>query len=212
MDELSSRVALFLRENLLASICLGIGLLLLIGGLITFSQYSSPDPSVVFEASSSEEPVPESPDTLSGRQLVVDVSGAVRKPGVYRLKEKSRIEDALLAAGGVSEDADQEYIARSVNLASVLSDGAKVYIPFENEGGNPSGAGFLGGDVLGAESEKVNLNTASTSQLEDLPGIGEVTAGKIVSGRPYSDIQELVKKKIVSQKVYDGIKEKVSVY
>lgn len=210
MDEFSTRASIFFRENLLAVICFGVGLIFLVYGLIAFSGIDK-KPDVVFESSASEGSVADVKGDKSIGKIVVDVAGAVSKPGVYRLVVKSRIEDALLAAGGVSADADQSYIAKNVNLASVLTDGAKVYIPFVNE--NSVDSGVLGQSALaGGTSGLINLNSATSSQLEELPGIGVVTAGKIISARPYSSVEELIKKKTVSQRLFDQIKEKVSVY
>lgn len=209
MDELTSRASEFVKENLLAVICFGIGLIFLAYGVMAFSSYGNKNSKIVFEGSTGGEVASGGKDESSVGKIVVDVAGAVNKPGVYRLRAKSRMEDALLAAGGVSQDADQGYIAKNVNLASVLSDGAKVYLPFIDE----SNALVLGSTDSGVSSSGlVNLNSASSSQLEDLPGIGEVTAGKIINARPYSAVDELRSKKVVSQKVYDEIKEKVSVY
>lgn len=217
MDEFTTRASTFLRENLLAVICFSLGLMFLVYGLIVFSSFGQEKSNVVFEASAGDEDGQGVKKEVSSNKIVVDVAGAVNKPGVYRLDTKSRIEDALLAAGGVSSEADQEYIGRSVNLASVLTDGAKVYIPFLKE----NAAAVLGTTPLRSSSYEgqastneslVNLNTASSLELEALPGIGVVTAGKIISARPYSTIEELVKKKAVSQRVLEQIKEKVSVY
>ena len=70
-------------------------------------------------------------------EIVVDVAGAVEKPGVYTLPSGSRIGEALVVAGGLSAQADREWVARTVNLAAELEDGAKIYIPSTNGNGNP---------------------------------------------------------------------------
>lgn len=216
MDELIPWASSFLRENLLAVICFGIGLIFLVYGVIVFSSFGEKKSDVVFEASAVDQDQDrDKKDSSGSKMIVVDIAGAVNKPGVYRLDTKSRIEDALLAAGGISSEADQSYIAKNVNLASVLTDGTKIYIPFVGEqqvlGTTPlRSSSYEGQASQGAQ--RINLNTASSSQFEALPGIGVVTAGKIISARPYSSVEELVKKKIVSQKVFDQIKEKVSVY
>jgi len=209
MDEYQTRILTFLRENLFAVLCFGVGLIFFAYGVIAYSSSSASEQDVVFEASSGGENEARSEDNGQEVKMVVDVSGAVAKPGVYTLDAKSRIEDALLAAGGVTEQADQAYIARSVNLASILSDGAKVYIPFADEGGS----GVLG--ISGGTRDKngkVGINSASSSELERLPGIGKVTAEKMIKGRLYLSVDELVLKKIVSQKVFDQIKAEIEVF
>ncbi len=142
--------------------------------------------------------------------ISVDVSGAVKTPGVYQLSDTSRIEDAVKAAGGFSEKANQEYISKSLNLAQKLSDGSKVYVPFEGEQVSPP----VSGQVAGATTvnSQVNINTASEFELDSLAGVGPVTASKIISGRPYASADELISKKIVSKAMFDKIKDQVVVY
>lgn len=139
----------------------------------------------------------------------VDVSGAVTNPGVYQLKDGARIEDAIKAAGGFSQDANKVYISKSLNMAQKLSDGTKVYVPFEGE----SGVSGQGGAVAGTTAQaKVNINTALQSDLENLPGIGPVTASKIISDRPYQAVEDLLNKKVVSKAVFEKNKDMISVY
>ncbi len=128
-------------------------------------------------------------------KLVVDVSGEVVKPGVYQLPAGSRVEDVLQIAGGETENADTDYIEKYLNRAAKVDDGQKIYIP-----------------ATGVQNTRVNINSASQAELEGLPGVGSVTAGKIVAGRPYQNISELIEKKIVGQKVYDQIKDQISVW
>ena len=135
-------------------------------------------------------------------KLMVDVSGEVVKPGVYELPAGSRVEDVLQITGGETENADTDYIEKYLNRAAKVSDGQKIYIPAYNAG--PT--------ALNAQSNHVNINSASQAELEALPGIGPVTAGKIVAGRPYQSISDLIGRKIVRQKVYDQIKDMISVW
>ena len=143
------------------------------------------------------------------KTISVDVSGAVNKPGVYQLKEGDRIEQAIGVAGGFSENANKEYISKYLNMAQKLSDGSKVYVPAEGEIGS-AGQGVVAG--VAVTSGKVNINTSSQSEIEALPGIGPVTATKIISGRPYQTIEELLSKKAVSKAVFEKIKDLVVVY
>lgn len=183
-----------------------LGLILFAYGLIgLFAANQSSSEDIVFEANSSVE------QDSEAKTILVDIEGAVVKPGVYKLPQESRIQDGLITAGGLSVQADREYIAKNFNLATKLIDGAKVYIPKIGEAVN-------GMSVLNAASEGVvvvtliNINTASESQLDTLSGIGPVTAQKITVGRPYGSINELLDKKIVGSKVFDQIKDKITVY
>lgn len=143
------------------------------------------------------------------RLISVDVSGSVIKPGVYQLRDGSRIEQAISAAGGFTETANGEYISKYLNMAQKLSDGSKVYVPVEGEviaGSAPNQSGVAG------TQNKVNINTSSQVEIEALPGIGPVTASKIISARPFQTVDELMAKKMVSKAVFEKIKDLVVVY
>jgi competence protein ComEA len=106
-----------------------------------------------------------------GPDVVVDVTGAVRRPGVYRLPAGARVTDAVARAGGASGEAELE----GINLAARLADGQQVLVPGR----------MAGGSVAGAVSEEgpISLGSASVEQLETIDGIGPVTAGDIVEFR-----------------------------
>jgi competence protein ComEA len=108
--------------------------------------------------------------------LVVDVAGAVRRPGLYRLPHGSRVADAVTKAGGATAKAALD----GVNLAAPLADGEQVVVPSRVAGG---AAVAPGGSAPGATSSPVSLSTATVEQLDALPGIGPVTAQKIVDYR-----------------------------
>lgn len=147
---------------------------------------------------------------VEGSKMVsVDVSGAVKAAGVYKLADGSRIEEAISAAGGFSEDSDQEYISKYINLAQKLVDGTKIYIPAAGESISASQIGQIDGTNTSA---KININTASQSELEALDEVGPKTAEKIISGRPYQRIEELIDKKIVGKAIFEKIKDSIVVY
>jgi competence protein ComEA len=112
--------------------------------------------------------------TISGQggDLVVDVTGAVRRPGVYRMPAGSRVDDAVTRAGGPTGKAELE----AVNLAARLADGQQVVVPERLAAGATATAGA-------AEDGPISLGTATVGQLEEIDGIGPVTAGDIVKFR-----------------------------
>ena len=160
--------------------------------------------------------VPSPPTGGSGQaqtgMVKVDVSGAVVNPGVYSLPSDSRMEDALKAAGGVTQSADPAYLTKNINLAQKLSDGIKIYVPQVAEQ-TPEAASVMGENVADmGQNILININSASAVELDKLPGVGPARAQKIIDARPYSGIEELVTKKAVTGSVYDEIKNMVSVY
>ena len=113
------------------------------------------------------------------REVVVHVAGAVARPGLYRLPEGSRVDDAVLLAGGAKPKAALDL----VNLAAPVVDGQQVIVPLQGAGGDTAApsAGTTGeGDGPGA---KVRLNSATLEQLDELPGVGPVTAQQILDYR-----------------------------
>lgn len=159
------------------------------------------------------------------RTIVVDLAGAVKKPGLYRVQVGSRIGEVIDTAGGVRDDADLDFVAKNINLAKVVVDGNKIYIPVQSETShnksstqnNDSNTSYnnsltsentIGG--ISGERAIISINSAASSELEQLAGIGPVTAKKIIANRPYMDKEELVTKKVVSQKLFDKIQHEIS--
>lgn len=141
-------------------------------------------------------------------QLTVDVAGAVLHPGVYKLDGGARVGDALAVAGGLTGEADASWFEKNINRAAKLKDGDKVRIPFIGDSDLKS-AGSAG-VVAGVSSKLVSVNSASQPELEALPGIGPATAGKIIAGRPYQKLDELVSKKVLSQSLFDKLKDSLA--
>ena len=136
--------------------------------------------------------------------IVVDVQGAVNIPGVYRLPIGARVDDALLAACVLAQDADSDRIAKTINRAMILSDGMKLYIPVKGETQGVATS-------QGAQTEGgVSVNLATQAQLEALSGIGPVTAGKIIDNRPYMSLEELVIKKALSRSLFEKLKDQLT--
>jgi competence protein ComEA len=113
---------------------------------------------------------------LPSSRVVVDVVGAVRRPGLYRLAHGSRIADALTRAGGATAKAD----LAQVNLAAPLADGEQIVVPRRGAGSSAPGASSA---PASGPAAPVQLSTATLEQLDSLPGVGPVTAQKILDYR-----------------------------
>jgi competence protein ComEA len=163
--------------------------------------------------------IPGQADVSSGGNpnlVVVEIAGAVRRPGVFRLPTGSRIGDLIDAAGGYGPRLDAERASRDLNLAARLSDGDRVTVPSRDDviptapgtGGDGTPAGHGAPDV-------VDLNRATSAELEALPGIGPVTAGKIISSREaqaFTAVDDLRTRKLVGAKTFEALKDLVSVH
>lgn len=150
--------------------------------------------------------------------IYVDISGAVVHPGVKVVPFNSRVIDVIDLAGGYSEDVDREKIEKTMNLAMKVKDGMKLYIPKKETitSHNTTDSQQTGSDtshnLVSDEvgSMTVSINAASVTELVDLPGVGAVTAQKIISNRPYGDIQELVSKKVIGKALFEKLKSQLS--
>jgi competence protein ComEA len=124
--------------------------------------------------------------TAGGRSIVVDVVGAVAHPGLYHLPQRSRVADAVARAGGLTRRAERA----AVNLAAPIADGQQIRVAAR---GSPTGASAAAGSS--ATANPVSLSSATAEQLDTLPGVGPVTAQKIVAYRqehgPFTSVEAL---------------------
>jgi competence protein ComEA len=148
--------------------------------------------------------------------LIVEIVGAVVRPGVYRVPSDSRIGDLVDTAGGYGARVDADRASRELNLAAVLHDGDQIRVPSRDDAPGTTGAPASTSTVPGAgnASGPVDLNRATSAELEALPGIGPVTAGKILTSReeqPFAAVDDLRSRKLVGAKTFDAIKNLVVV-
>ncbi len=152
-------------------------------------------------------------DAAANQPIVVDVRGAVIAPGAFTLPPGARVQDAIAAAGGLSPAADLS----TVNLARRIRDGEVLVVQeLLVAGGSPEPGAIGVADGSPAESlQKINLNTASVTDLDVLPGIGEVTAERIVRFReengPFRSIDDLVLVQGISDRTIDDFRDLVTV-
>lgn len=206
------------RQRLAAYVLLSA---LLVGGIMLLGKRTGRSPIVVYPGPvvdhdpqpGAEPELPKEPEAI-----VVHVCGAVKNPGVYSVPEDARIADAVRLAGGLLDTAAEE----SVNMAMRLSDSMQVYIPelpsssepvpLSSETTNAKAGTFVGTGTAG----KVNINTATLSELRTLPGIGPALAQRIVEFRtaqgPFERPEDIMKVSGIGEKKYQDLKNSIMVY
>ena len=154
-------------------------------------------------------------ETSSDARVHVHVAGAVVDPGMYELPASARVNDAIAAASGFSDDAIQD----SVNLASALTDGQQVRVLAQGEAqANPSAASASGADAVpsaSSQSGPVNINTADEAALDRIPGVGPATARAIVEERekngPFSSVDDITRVEGIGKKKLERMRDSLCV-
>ncbi len=156
-------------------------------------------------------------DPLPGEVIAVAIEGAVATPGVYELAADARLMTLLEQAGGTTEDADLAYL----NLAARLADEQQITVPtkspealaVETEGVQGDPAAALG--ISSGAGARLNINTASEIELDGLPGIGSVLAGRIIEERAkagaFESVDDLVRISGISQRMVDELRDRITV-
>lgn len=147
--------------------------------------------------------------------VFVHIDGAVAAPGVYELTGSlPRVNDAVIAAGGLAGDADTS----ALNLAAVLSDGEKIHVPRQGEAmaaGQTSSGAASGSDADTSSSGVININTATAEELDTLPGIGPSTAAAIVEDRerngPFASPEDLMRVSGIGEGKFSKLKDQIRV-
>lgn len=161
----------------------------------------------------SVDPVEAATTERSTDQLVIDVAGAVAAPGVYRVPAGSRVGDAIAIAGGYGPRVDAQRVAVELNLAALLTDGEHLIVPSRDDVSQGSGIADQPGGNASAGG-LIDINRATAAQLDTLPGIGPVTAAKIIASREdsaFKAVDDLRERKLVGQKTLDGLRDLVTV-
>lgn len=189
--------------------------------------YSQNQKEIIFEENSQENNTEEQSTKEENKKIIVHVSGAVNKEGIVELEEGQRVANAIEKAGGVREDA---YI-KDINYALKLEDGMKIYIPTikeakqeKEENNNTQNSNYIisSNDIDKHQNsngsnngQKININNADLSKLDELPGIGPSTAKKIIQYREengnFSNIEELKNVSGIGETKFEKIKELICV-
>ncbi len=151
---------------------------------------------------------PKEKEKTTAQEACVYVCGAVARPGVYKLKEESRVVDAVNACGGFAADAD----LNNINLAKLVTDGERIWVPRVGE----QNAGGTGSSVNDGPTtpEMININTANADDLDSLPGIGKTLAENIMNYRDehglFQSTDQLLEVDGIGPKKFDDIKDKIT--
>ena len=161
-------------------------------------------------------------NTTEENEVIIHITGSVKNPGIVRLKEGSRIEDAIEAAGGLTENAD----ISKVNLAYVVDDGIKIKIPSSQEediGDEEIIDSGSGENIIieknttssNKSSQTININKATETELQTLPGIGASLASRIIEYRSqtgkFGSIEEIKNVNGIGDSKFENIKDLISV-
>ena len=212
-----------LKRYLLEFILLSVALIIIVASFVIYIKNSQ------IQGETIASPIPTalqlSLDENKPSKIFVDVSGAVKNPGVYEVLYGIRIKNIIDKAGGLSDEADIEFYNRNFNLARIVSDQEKIYVPSVAEinsqiftqnqrtldYSSPAVVTINATKVAPSEIQsQISINSGTSEELDQLPGVGPATADKIIKNRPYSAIEDLVTKKVLSKSVFDKIKSLIT--
>lgn len=206
------------RELILGAAVLFVLLLLALSWFKPFSKAAQPDEDSLAweeakepeETAKSEEGDPKSSEAKEAQAIVVDVKGAVRSSGVYEMEAGQRVEDVIKEAGGFRKKADK----KQINLAEQVRDEMVIYVPKKGEDVKTVADGGSGKDSGSDQGgEKISLNAAEASDLEEISGIGPATAKAILDYReehgPFKKIEDLTEVSGIGEKTMEKLKKEL---
>jgi competence protein ComEA len=179
--------------------------------IVSFTYFSNSKNDTIEVISKENKAVENTGKITAADKISIYICGEIAKPGVYDLNEGDRLNKLIDLAGGFTENADKE----SVNLAAKLSDEDFIKIPSKIAGNNAANsAGTV--STLSSENGKININSASKEQLEELPRIGEAIAQRIIDYREnngrFKDIKDIMNVSGIGEKIFENIKDKITVH
>lgn len=229
MKELIHQVKQLLEDReRFHKIAVTILLILIIGVALAAKNSDAADEPVKTDPAAGEAEEIEDDDAKASGTIYVDIGGAVNEPMLAELPRESRVEDAIVAAGGLTDEAD----LTSVNRAEFLEDGEKIYIPklaedgsavtdggvsgskVTADGGIPGSNGAAGGAADSTPGGKININTADASLLQEITGVGPATAQKIINYRNtngrFKMIEDIKNVSGIGDKTFEKMKDQIT--
>ena len=202
-------------------------ILIIIGAIIIilvvgYYYFNSTKDVYNYESFETNEEVAQEENKEEEKTIIIHVAGAVLNPGIVEVKENARIDDVIKAAGGATENSD----LNQVNLAYAVEDGQKIYIPskaeitkndedIETVINGTSSESILEGGENNTEGSLININTADETKLQELPGIGQSTALKIINYRKengkFKSIEDIKNVSGIGDSKYESIKDLICV-
>ncbi len=174
---------------------------LVVGLAITFKDNFDSQGNLVF--------VKKEPEENYIFKSVAYISGQVNNPGVYEVEDNSRVSDLITLAGGLTDKADSDYLAKTINLSEKVKDEEHIYVPSIDERGASNVSGVSTDSTT--TGGKVNINTATEQELETLPGIGASTGAKIIAARPFESIDALKDVSGIGDAKFNAIKDLIDI-
>lgn len=154
-------------------------------------------------------------DPVDSCNIYIDIGGAVEEPDVYCVGAGEILGHVIELAGGLRDGVCSKWVERKLNLAAIVEPNSKVYIPFDGDqeclalDANPVENDADAGGGSGEDMGKISINNASQAELESLSGVGPSTAQKIINGRPYGKLEDLMNVSGIGQVTYDKLKDDI---
>ncbi|HLB51363.1 hypothetical protein A3F07_04500 [candidate division WWE3 bacterium RIFCSPHIGHO2_12_FULL_38_15] len=190
---------------------------------------------VSYSATSAPDGIGQADESVQASEITVDLSGAVKNPGVYMMNPEARVVDLIKLGDGFTNDVSAKWVSKNLNLSAKMKDSQKIYVPFEweIEYKSDNSIELLNDDIMDYEeavdfinqestpsysedtsvqynSSLVNVNSATEGGLDTLPGIGKAYAQKIILNRPYAGFEELKNKSGIPVSTLEKIKSSIT--
>lgn len=214
VDSLKARVGLSASKPVvLIGLVVAVVVVVVLGAFTLWGSFTNPGVVIDQEGASLTEEASDAAESSYVEKVCVHVVGSVQKPGMYELSGGARVSDAVEAAGGFTDDANQQ----SVNLARELTDGEQIVVGSTQEAAAAqAGSSEQTGSSAAASGDgRVNINTASAEELTTLDGVGDATASKIIAYREangsFSSIEEIKEVSGIGDKKFEAMKDHITV-